>query len=503
MLTRSAFCVTCGFAALATAYAITPDVPRFAPSAATSASTVRSLRQPRSLTSAARNARQPALHMAAASSATSGGGSSMTSSIINLSKNIVGSGVLALAAGVAAFTASPMGVLPALAVLLFLGGASGYTFSLIARVGTEVGADSYRDAWTKVFGAGTAFIPAITILFKTLVGGFCYSIILGDLTASIAKLLGLPALFHSSNAWIILLSATVLLPLSLMRDLSSLAFGSVIGTAGTLYTALFIWLRKLDGSYAAGGGYHQLIAESARPSFAAATAAQPLINSGIFVLVSMLATAFLAHYNAPKFYNSLEAPADGSSKQAAFNKVCFAAFGLAALLCASIMAGGFLTFGGASQGLILNSYATSDPLALLARVGICASIVFSYPLNFVGLRDGVLSMLKLDGSKGSVHTITTVALLCAMNGLSLVIKNLGLVVAIGGAALGTSLVYTFPALMFIQATRLKGKELRAKGQSLPAGRVREMYANMGLVGLGLSLGLLGVQISLRSAGGGH
>ena len=83
------------------------------------------------------------------------------------------------------------------------------------------------------------------------------------------------------------------------------------------------------------------------------------------------------------------------------------------------------------------------------------------------------------------------------------IKDLGLVVSVGGAALGSSLVYTFPALMFIQATRLKKKELEAKGESLPIGRVREMYANMGLVGLGLSLGMLGVYMSLKSAGGGH
>ena len=51
--------------------------------------------------------------------------------------------------------------------------------------------------------------------------------------------------------------------------------------------------------------------------------------------------------------------------------------------------------------------------------------------------------------------------------------------------------------------RSKAKELKAKGQQLPAARVREMYANMGLVGLGLSLGVLGVQMSLKSAGGGH
>jgi len=435
--------------------------------------------------------------------AASGGGATVTSTVINLSKNIVGAGVLALAAGVAGFSSSPVAIVPALALLFFLGAASGYSFSLIARVGDEMGTETYKDTWAKIFGSRLSIIPALTIAFKTYVGGLSYSIILGDSFASIASLVGAPALLRSSNVWICLLSAFVLLPLSLMRDLSSLAIGSVIGTAGTLYTALFIWLRCLDGSYAAGGAYHGAIAAAAQPTFAAATAARPLLNPSIFVLVSMLATTFLAHYNAPKYFNELQKPADGSSKQAAFNKVCAMAFGLAALLCGSIMAGGYLTFGGASQGLILNNYATSDPLAFVARLGISASILFSYPLNFVGLREGVLGILGMRGRMGepAVHVISSIVLLCVMNGLALKLKNLGLVVAFGGALLGSALVYVFPALMFIFATKEKEAALVAKGESLPVGRKREMIANMGLVVLGVFLAAVGCIMSLKNAGG--
>ncbi len=432
------------------------------------------------------------------------GSATVGSSIINLSKNIVGSGVLALAAGVAAFSASPLAIVPALALLLFLGGVSGYSFSLIARVGDEMGTDTYKDTWAKIFGSRLSIIPALTIAFKTYVGGLSYSIILGDSFASIASLVGAPTLLRSSNFWICALSAFVLLPLSLLRDLSSLAIGSVIGTAGTLYTAFFIWLRLLDGSYAAGGAFHGAIAASARPHFVAASTARPLLNPSAFVLVSMLATAFLAHYNAPKYFNELAVPADGSlTKQQAFTRVCAGAFGLAAILCGSIMAGGYLTFGGASQGLILNNYATSDPLAFLARLGISASILFSYPLNFVGLREGVLGMLGLRDKAAlpSVHVISSVLLVCIMNGLALKLKNLGLVVAFGGALLGSALVYVFPALMFIFATREKEANLIAKGETLSPARRNEMFANIGLVGLGVFLAAVGCIMSLKNAAG--
>lgn len=85
-------------------------------------------------------------------------GVGVTPSIINLAKNIVGSGVLALAAGIAAFSGSSLGLLPALIILFSTGIVSAYTFSTIARIGAGVGASSYRDTWAKIFGDKTAFI---------------------------------------------------------------------------------------------------------------------------------------------------------------------------------------------------------------------------------------------------------------------------------------------------------------------------------------------------------
>ena len=87
----------------------------------------------------------------------------------------------------------------------------------------------------------------------------------------------------------------------------------------------------------------------------------------MFVLISMLASAFLAHYNAPKFYGELEAPADGSSKLPRFNLVVGLGFLAAAGVMGAVMAGGFLTFGSASQGLILTGPQASHEKASVER----------------------------------------------------------------------------------------------------------------------------------------
>jgi len=210
----------------------------------------------------------------------------------------------------------------------------------------------------------------------------------------------------------------------------------------------------------------------------------------------MLATAFLAHYNAPKLYAELAPPKDGGSKLPAFNLVCAGAFGLASLLMGSIMSVGFLTFGANAQGNILNSYATGDALAFVARLGIGASIVFSYPLNFAALREGALGILGLDGTPRRTHIASTVLIMLLVNGAGLFIKDLGLIVALGGAILGSALIYIYPALMFIANGRKQLSAKRAAGEdvgSLPA----EIKANYGLLGLGGVLAIIGAIMSLK------
>jgi len=334
-------------------------------------------------------------------------------------------------------------------------------------------------------------LVSAAITFMTCAAALSYAIIIGDSFSSIATLAGAPALLQRPNPCILIASVVLLLPLSLMRDLSALAVGSVLGNLGTLFTAGFTLLRLADGSYAPGGRFHTAIAAASRPAL---KASEPALGPGVFVLVSMLATAYVAHYNAPTFYKELAPPEGGGSKLPRFNKVVAGGFALAALLSAAIMSGGFLTFGAATQGLILNNYATTDALALIARVGIGASIVFSYPLNFNAMRGGFLKLLRLDmyAHRTDLHVAATVALMTAFNGLALFLKDLGLVVAVGGAVLGSAIVYIFPAIMFIANMRRK-----AAAGPLSAGERREVLLNKGLVALGAALGCLGAFMSLQ------
>jgi len=100
------------------------------------------------------------------------------------------------------------------------------------------------------------------------------------------------------------------------------------------------------------------------------------------------------HYNGPRFFAELRHPTIPR-----FTGVVAGSFGLSALLYTIIAAAGFLTFGGNSNGLILNNYSPFDPLTTLCRLATAFSTLLSYPIVFIGFRDGVFDICQVSAAQ--------------------------------------------------------------------------------------------------------
>lgn len=124
-----------------------------------------------------------------------------------------------------------------------------------------------------------------------------------------------------------------------------------------------------------------------------------------------------------------------------------------------------------------------------SRIAVAISLIFSYPLAFVGARDGFLDLLKIKGTAKS-QNILTVALLSAITFLALIAPDVSFVMAFAGAIFGNSLIYIFPALMFRGA--IKKKADATKKQQL------ESKLAIGSVAAGLSMGLLGAKMAIST-----
>lgn len=355
----------------------------------------------------------------------SGGTATIPSEVFNLVKAIVGVGVLSLPAGIANFGNAPSVLIPAVSLIAFIGVLSAFGFAVIGKVCSYTGATSYREAWSESVGSGTSWIPAASTTFKTFLACLAISMVLGD---TFSGLLQRPS---ERTEILVGLTLTLLLPLCWMKNLSSLAPFSLAGVLGMAYTAIAMTIRYLDGSYdvSKGGALLDQVASDLRPSFGDAgwkSVAQP----SSLILLCMLSTAYMAHFNAPKFYQELQ-----NNTLPRFHTVVASSFGISIVLMGFMTSIGFLTFGQAASGLVLNNYAAKDIWMSASRIAVAVSLLFSYPLAFQGCRDGILDLLQVapeKRKKDSFLNLTTVCLLATITFLAAILKDVSFVLAFGG-----------------------------------------------------------------------
>lgn len=423
------------------------------------------------------------------------GHASISSEILNLLKNIVGSGGLSLSAGIGEFGNAPSAIVPSLLLILLMSIANSFSFSLIGRVCAIQHATSYQQAWHRSVGKMPSLIASIVIV-KALLGTWATSIMIASTWKPLLEWsLGIQL---TRNETLIGITTVCLLPLCFSNTLSSLVRYSLMGQVATVWTIISLILRYVDGSYAPGGHFYDQQAVIPPPLFGK-NGWNYFFTPNSLILVSILSTGFIAHYNAPRyvhrslsiytqltlvlfklrFYFELKDHTTGR-----FNVVSNCAFGLAALTYGLVSSLGFLTFGSNCQAFLLDNYARSDILINGARFGVGVSMITSYPLLFMSGRDGILEFWKVD------RRILTILLLALITSLALKVDDLTFVLSLGGSTLSTMLVYVLPVVMFrstiIQCTCLQ-----------TARSCRELQVATAMMVVGIVMGLLGVAQTIQ------
>lgn len=363
---------------------------------------------------------------------------------VSLVKSVVGGGVLALPAAVAALGDASEAVLPvAVSLIAVMGAINAYFFSLVGQVCSWTGAKTFAEAWEKTVGAESSPLVAGIVSTKTMLGCLAYSMILADSFQSLAVTAGF--LDVSRTEALLAVTVTALLPLCLMKDLSSLAPFSLAGIAGFLFTAGTMATRSQDGSYSPispaleeGGRYLQDLPDHMKPCFGDTG---PELQG--LVLACTLTTAFVAHYNAPRFHAELE-------QKESFNTVTYTSFAISSVIMAAIAVTGFSTFGVASQPMILNNYSPYDSAITACRAAIAASLVFTFPLTFFGLRDGVLDTMQVPALQRTDLNLSalSVALLVGVTTIASSVHDLALLLSVGGGTIATAVSSVLPTLMY-------------------------------------------------------
>ncbi|CAE8617501.1 unnamed protein product [Polarella glacialis] len=407
---------------------------------------------------------------------------------VNLMKNIIGATVLSLASGVAACSDLPGAVAPGCFLVVLCGAALGYTFALVARNCELLGVRSYRESWEKTLGPKTAWLVSICSLIMAGSGCLQYIMVLSEAGSSLAALAGLPSLLATRSGAMLAIVGTILLPMSFLDNLNQLKFTSVAGIFGVFYYVFAMFWRYITGAYAPGGQFYKLLLPAVQPSFSVTGGS--MLSPPVLTLLGMLTSAYICHYNAPKYYQELK---DRSMRR--FYLTVLLGFGGSTLIYLVGFTSSFLTFGGHSSSFIFNNYASTDGLFVAARAIMSFVIICTYPLLFVGLCQGALELLPGGPGVGAEaqkrKRNMTFGLVAGLTAMALSTKDIGLVIALPGAVTGSMLAYVFPALIHLKATAAEAAKAPRLGLRLQRSLSRV------LVLLGCATAVLGAASALK------
>ena len=94
-------------------------------------------------------------------------------------------------------------------------------------------------------------------------------------------------------------------------------------------------------------------------------------------------------------------------------------------------------------------------VVVLLLITVNTDMNISYPLAFTGVRDGILDIANVKDEKrtdGLLNAVT-VTLLAGVTGLALVIRDLRVLLAFGGATWGNFVTYLFPICMLLSLAK--------------------------------------------------
>ena len=392
------------------------------------------------------------------------GQSSIVRVTFNFVNAMVGSGILAIPY---AFLHSGLALGMAICVVICV--LADYTVRLLVRVGIREGVKNYEELMDKLFGL-PGYAAVLLALFLYDFGAMlAYLIILGDVSTSIVKEVGIKVFGVSpsdplvTDYWtvrrfcIALISCVIILPLCLLRDVSKLERTSVFAVFTTVAVICAVFIKALVEERHGSGVWLTVVGDN--PSAA----------------LGILAFAFVCHDTAFLFYGSLR-----NASSSRWRKTTQLSLGLGFLICMCLAVPGYSTFTTETKGNILQNYDQADPVFIVVRLLFLLSTALTYPLTFFICRHilnevayrwqfrksirtpGTPSGLSIEQNSTSRHLILSISLFAISLVIVMFVDKLGFVMSVTGSITAVAIAFVFPPLCSIRSRNLR----RSRGRNV-------------------------------------
>ena len=183
---------------------------------------------------------------------------------------------------------------------------------------------------------------------------------------------------------------TVMLPLSMQRDMASLSFTSLISVMADIVLVVFIvYASPIQESVDDAGGFAEvLLMDSIRPS--------------LFIGLGVLSTAMACQHSAFIVSGSLE-----NKTMTRWSRVTGFSITLSAILCLMLGVAGYLGFLDETQGDVLNNFDKDSIIANIARFLLAVTMFFTYPMESFVARHVLVQLIHggdIDGTDDPNHS---------------------------------------------------------------------------------------------------
>lgn len=353
-----------------------------------------------------------------------------------LTSAAIGAGVLALPYG-----ASTVGILPA-SVLFAIAGAAAYVSNIIIfQCAQETGLSSYGELMTGILGSRGAFVLDFFVFLEGLAAVSTYLVFIMDYVPQVCELFGEDA-WCTDRGSVLTVTALIVWPLSIMKGLSALRYVSTCSLVTICITSVVVVVRapscfsKLD-----------------QPLGEALTKVD--INLDSFQALSMACFAFMTHTNTPEIASAFKRPTRERVRQ-----VVLAHTGLLWFVYSVIAVCGYLSFLDTISQDFLTNYAVRDPLIVLCRCLLSATLVFACPMNMFPSMQALFNMLETlratpatgdaDSlyANGSVRVPVTTGCFAVVVGVAVRTPHVADLISVVSVFLSTPLMFLFPAVMY-------------------------------------------------------
>ncbi|XP_051914069.1 sodium-coupled neutral amino acid transporter 3-like [Hippocampus zosterae] len=432
------------------------------------------------------------------------GKTSFGMSIFNLSNAIMGSGILGLA-----FAMSNTGILLFIILLVFIAILSAYSIHLLLRSAGVVGIRAYEQLGNRAFGPPGKILAGSIITIHNIGAMSSYLFIVKSelplvIQAFLGKYENTGDWFLNGNYLIIIVSAAIILPLALMKQLGYLGYTSGFSLSCMVFFLISVIYKKFNIPCPLADSQHNITLMADNDTVTEdpedfCHAKLLTINSQTAYTIPILAFAFVCHPEVLPIYTELR---DATKKrmQNVANISILAMF-VMYLLTALF---GYLTFFGAVESELLHTYIRVDPLDVLilcVRLAVLVAVTLTVPVVLFPIRRAVLQILCPDKPfHWARHISIALFLLILVNLLVIFVPSIRDIFGLIGATSAPSLIFILPGIFYIRIVPAEQEPFLSRPKIQAA-----CFAALGFVFMVVSLSFICIDwvSGENRSGGGH